>query len=103
MQSGSWLRISVPSLDKYVSYYMRKTTPKMFATRWKVRGEALWSLTQNWGHKSVWNYEMLSKVLKGVVFINTKEVSYKRGSDPRIVRDLPCHQWESLYIEAKKP
>ena len=66
--------------------------------------EAISSLTQNWGHKSTWDEEYLSKALRAVGFINVKKVEYGiKGHDKRLIKETETRKFESLVIEAQKP
>ncbi len=57
----AWIRrISVPDLSKYVDYYNDKHVHELFK-RWETSCEAIRSLTQNWGHVSVWHSKLLSR------------------------------------------
>lgn len=58
LKPGCWLRVSVPDLEKYVDYYCGKKSHENFK-RWLTGAEAIRSLTQNWGHLSVWDSELL--------------------------------------------
>lgn len=99
LKPGSIFRISVPDLKKYISFYNGADSPEAFS-QFKSGCEALYNLTQNWGHISCWDYEMLSDVLKEVGFISVKECSFKSGANSELILDLPGREWESLYLEA---
>lgn len=103
LKPGCWFRISVPDLKKYVDYYEGRESERKFSNRWKISGQSLWSLTQNWGHRSVWDYEMLEDILTNTGFVKVREVDFKKGTDKSIVKDMAKRKWESLYIEAQKP
>jgi predicted SAM-dependent methyltransferase len=102
MKPGAWIRITVPDLKKYVNYYCGKQMHEEFL-RWASGCEAIRSLTQSYGHKSVWDSELLKYVLKELGFINIKEVSFMQGTDKFLLIERKERQWETLYMEAQKP
>ena len=97
-----WLRVSVPDLKKYVDYYCGKLFHEKFK-QWPTGAEAVWSLTQNWGHYSVWDSKLLGRFLWEAGFINIRDVRFGEGTDKRIIKDNKVRKWESLYMEAQKP
>lgn len=100
LRPGSLIRIIVPNLEHYIQYYLGEMPDPAFE---KFAGgpEAIWCLTQNWGHQSVWDFTNLSKCLIEAGFRDISRVSFKRGSNPDLLNDLIRRQWESLYIEAR--
>lgn len=102
LKPGCWLRVSVPDLGKYVDYYSGKKSHENFK-RWPTGAEAIRSLTQNWGHLSVWDSELLGNFLHEAGFVNTRKVNFSEGTDKRIIKDNEKRRWESLYMEAQKP
>jgi len=72
LKPGGWLRVSVPDFEKYAQYY-QSGEAQVFGTlprKWSIRAEAIADITQMWGHQSVWDREMMEKVLSEVGFIN---------------------------------
>ncbi|TRV14581.1 MAG: methyltransferase domain-containing protein [Microcystis wesenbergii Mw_MB_S_20031200_S109] len=102
MKPGAWLRVTVPDLKQYIDYYCGKEVNTTFL-RWETGCEAIRSLTQNYGHLSVWDSDLLSQVLKEAGFVNIKEVSFRQGTDKRLLKDQEERAWETLYIEAQRP
>lgn len=102
MKPGAWLRVTVPDLKQYIDYYCGKEVNTTFL-RWETGCEAIRSLTQNYGHLSVWDSDLLSQVLKEAEFVNIKEVSFRQGTDKRLLKDQEERAWETLYIEAQRP
>jgi hypothetical protein len=96
------LRICVPDLSKYVDYYLGNPSAEGFI-KWPTGAEAIRALTQNWGHRSVWDSELLALVLHQVGFVNVKEVGFGKGTDERLIKEDQERRWESLYMEAQKP
>lgn len=101
MEKNAWLRIVVPDLALYVKFYVSKEDKK-FRKEWKLGSEAIWSIAQNWGHKSIWDSELLTCFLLEAGFRNVKKVAFGRGTDRRIIKDQLGRRWESLYMEAQK-
>ncbi|TRU31485.1 MAG: methyltransferase domain-containing protein [Microcystis aeruginosa Ma_QC_B_20070730_S2] len=102
MKPGAWLRVTVPDLKQYIDYYCGKEVNTTFL-RWETGCEAIRSLTQNYGHLSVWDSDLLSQVLKEAGFVNIKEVSFRQGTDKRLLKDQEERAWETLYIEDQRP
>jgi predicted SAM-dependent methyltransferase len=100
LRPGSVVRIVVPNLDHYVEYYSGGMPDPAFA-KFAGGAEAIWCLTQNWGHQSVWNVTNLSKCLAEAGFQDISQVSFQIGSNPDLLKDLGRRRWESLYVEAR--
>ena len=101
MEKNAWLRIVVPDLALYIKFYISKKD-KRFRKEWKLGSEAIWSIAQYWGHKSIWDSELLAHFLLEAGFRNVKKAAFGRGTDRRIIKDQLERRWESLYIEAQK-
>lgn len=102
IKPGGYLRVVVPDLRKYVDYYEGRHSHGMFS-RWKPRGNALRSISQNYLHLSLWDAEMLSDCLTRAGFCEVKQCEFMKGEDPRLLQDSPERAYESLYLEARKP
>jgi predicted SAM-dependent methyltransferase len=101
MKPGAWLRVTVPDLKQYIDYYCGKEVNEIF-WRWTTGCEAIRSLTQNYGHLSVWDSELLNRVFKEAGFVNIKEVSFRQGTDKRLFKDREERAWGTLYMEGQK-
>ena len=77
LKPGSWLRINVPDLEKFVGFYMNSIQGNEFK-QFRNGCEAIFSLTQDYGHLSVWDYEALSTLLITCGFINVKKLYLHR-------------------------
>ena len=100
LKPGGWLRLIVPDLETYIEFYLGKNNDLPY----KSGCEAIASLTQEWGHKSVWDYARLSKQLESQGFSEVKKLEYGlEGTDKRLIKDLASRKEESLVIEAQKP
>ncbi|MCP4392978.1 MAG: methyltransferase domain-containing protein [Alphaproteobacteria bacterium] len=102
LKPGKRLRLTVPDLDKAIKYYNGKEMPEKYSERWPTGAEAVRSISQNWGHISLWNCELLTEFLKEAGFQNIKQVECKKGTDKKLLIDVEARQWETLYIEAQK-
>jgi predicted SAM-dependent methyltransferase len=102
MKPGAWLRITVPDLKKYINFYSRKEGDREFL-QWNSGCEAIRALSQNWGHVSLWDSELLGRFLAESGFVKIQEVSFKEGADRVLLQDLEARKWETLYMEAQKP
>jgi predicted SAM-dependent methyltransferase len=105
MKPNAWIRICVPGLEQHLSLFNNKSLNKEeseFKSLFSTKAEAIYSLTQNWGHRSVWNGELMTELLKMAGFRNSKEVSFGVGSDKRLIKDAEDRKVGSLYVEAQK-
>jgi predicted SAM-dependent methyltransferase len=101
LRPGGLVRVIVPSLPKWIAAYQGASSAVEFA---RFRGaEVIWSLAQDHGHRSVWDLPLLSGLLEEAGFVDVREVRYLQGTDPRLLRDTEDRDWNSLYVEARKP
>ena len=97
---GGVLRITVPDLDKYIdacTYGKSK-----FFLQFDNNCEMIWSLTQNYLHLSVWNYEMLKLQLEICGFNKISKTEFNKGSNLELLLDKKERKPETLYVEAIK-
>lgn len=102
LEPGGRVRLSVPDLEHYVRYYNGELPNKGFR-QWQIPAEAIWSLTQNWGHQSVYDFQLLAKLLERVGFTDITRAEYLKGCDEALILDHRSRAWESLYVEAVRP
>jgi predicted SAM-dependent methyltransferase len=102
LKPGARLRLSVPDLRRYVLHYLDREEGEKFA-RWPLQAAAVRGLTQGWGHRSLWDAQLLSAALSHVGFVDVEERAFGAGADERLLRDAPNRRWESIYLEARKP
>jgi predicted SAM-dependent methyltransferase len=102
LKPGRWFRIIVPDLAQYIRYYRGESVDERFQ-QWPLRGAAVRSISQGWGHASLWDRELLVESLTRVGFAPVRSVEFRKGEDSRLLKDLPERRWESLYVEARKP
>ncbi len=94
-------RIVVPDLKKYIDYYIdneNNSLDKNFSSGC----EAIWNISQNFEHKSLWDAEWLKINLEKSGFSNCKIQSFKKGDIEELLLDKESRKNESLYIEARK-
>ncbi len=102
LQPGAVLRITVPSLEKYIAYYTGEAPHPNFET-WSVKSEAIWNLTHNWGHQAVYDFELLGQLLEQAGFTDITQCEYRQGRDEALLLDHKSRRWETLYVEAVRP
>lgn len=102
LKPGAWLRVIVPSLDRYANFCVKGADEPEFA-RFPQKALGVSFLTQMHFHKSVWDAGLMSCVLSEIGFSSVKEVEFNTGTDNRLLRDQSDKHWESLYFEAQKP
>jgi predicted SAM-dependent methyltransferase len=94
-------RIIVPNLNLYIKFYEKKISNAYFK-KFMNGCEAIWMVTQNQGHQTVWDYEMLQLQLKKVGFKKDFKRKYKVGTNADLLLDKKGRQTHSLYVEAIK-
>lgn len=99
LKSQCWLRITVPDLKRVVDFY----NGSISIPKYRFGVEAISDITQNWGHHSAWDEELLSYALKRVGFINIRKVEFgKEGADERLIKEEEVRKSETLVMEAQK-
>jgi predicted SAM-dependent methyltransferase len=99
LKPSCWFRINVPDLKRAVDFY----NEKIEIEKYKYKAEAIGNLTQNWGHHSVWDEELLSKALEITGFINIRKVEFgKEGTDKKLIKKQEVRRAETLVLEAQK-
>ena len=101
LKKNGVFRIVVPDLKKYIEYYNTKNF-ELFNKNFKTGCEAIWNISQNFDHKSLWDAEWLMHNLKKAGFSNCNEYSFNKGELKDLLIDRDGRQIESIYIEAKK-
>jgi predicted SAM-dependent methyltransferase len=100
LKGNCWLRVIVPDLKTAVDFY----NGKINIPTYKFKAEAIGNLTQNHGHRSVWDEELLTKALEITGFINVRKVEFRQeGTDKRLIKEEEARKHETLVIEAQKP
>lgn len=100
-KSGAIFRIVVPDLKKHIEYYNNKNIS--LGRNYKFGCEAIWNLTQNFSHRSVWDSELLIYQLEKNGFIQCRKLDYRVSQNKDLILDKEGRQIESIYIEGTKP
>src|SRR5271156_5294478 len=103
LRPGAWLRVSVPSIEKTVRFYESGSSDP-FYEQIPRRALSISFLAQMHFHKSEWDANLMSTVLRVLGFEQVAEVTCGRGIDTRLAAmDQKSKEVESLYVEARKP
>ncbi|MDA8760475.1 hypothetical protein N9M89_02725 [Amylibacter sp.] len=98
MKDGAILRIIVPDVEQCcIDYHESIGLPNP-----ENGARLIWDLTQNWGHKSVWDYALMHEALTAAGFSKIKKSRFGEGENPFLLKDSEHRQTRSLYVEAKK-
>jgi len=100
LKPGHIFRCTVPDLKKYIDFYNNNLTNDFF-DRFTYKAQAIYCLTQNYEHRSVWDYELLSKKMIEIGFKDIVQKKYKEGENSALLLDLESRKLETLYIECK--
>ena len=101
LKKGGVFRVVTPDLKKYVDFYNKKFLNNHFSGF--VNGcEAIWYVTQNFNHLSVWDSEMLELQFKKTGFKDFYKQEFNQGINEDLLIDKNGRQVESLYVEAVK-
>ncbi|MCD8178539.1 MAG: hypothetical protein LUE98_14405 [Tannerellaceae bacterium] len=95
MKPGAWMRICVPGLQEVLQ--LAETD------KYSSLAEAIYQLTQNYGHVSVWDERFFKEICESIGFVNVYQTSFMQGNDKRLLKDSPHRAKTSLYMEAQKP
>jgi predicted SAM-dependent methyltransferase len=93
-------RCTVPDLKKYNDFY-NDDLKNDFFKKFTYKAQSFFNLTQNYGHRSIWDYEILSKKMSEVGFKDIKQKRFKEGDNLNLLLDLEHRSPETLYIECK--
>lgn len=106
MKDGALIRITVPSLAKYVQFYtgaMSDHDLMVFREKFETGAAALRSLTQDYFHVSLWDFEELKLYMEEAGFRDVIERKYGECGDLNLCLDLLDRSWETMYVEGRKP
>lgn len=102
MKPEAYIRICVPSLDKYIGYLNGDLSCEEF-NRFPTAAVAVSYIAQMHYHKSTWGNKTMVACLTDIGFVNVKSVDFGVGTDIDLIMDQGGKAWESLYVEAQKP
>jgi len=115
LKPGGRIRIIVPDVSIFVRRYLDRDVA--WFEEWeehvlRPRGrrmftmmEAISFVTQEYGHRSAWDFETLRAALEAAGFVDIEEREYGDGREPILLRDrnLKSRIITSVYVEAQKP
>jgi SAM-dependent methyltransferase len=97
LKPGGVLRISVPDLEYAVSLYTQGEREKMLANYFFVEDDNSYYAR----HKYMYDYYLLSNILRNSGFKDISRTEYRQGSTPDI-EQLDNRPEESLFVEATR-
>jgi hypothetical protein len=115
LKPGGRIRVIVPDVSIFVARY--QAGDMAWFREWErvalvPRGRALVTpmqaisfVTQEYGHRSAWDFASLRAVLGAAGFVDVEQLGYREGRDPRLLRDKDSdsRRLVSIYAEAVKP
>ncbi len=105
MKPGALIRITVPDLEKYVDFYIGRLDAEetaLFRTKFLTGAAAIRSLSQNYLHRALWDFEELKRYLEQAGFREVQRRKFGECSSPKLCVDLKGRAWETLYVEARR-
>ncbi len=105
LKKDSFIRITVPDIEKYIKYYNKDFDGydvDSFSKRYKTGCSGIRNISQNYFHFSLWDFEELKIYLEDVGFKDVRKQDFGITQDDRLNLDWKDRAWETLYVEAKK-
>jgi len=105
MKNNAIIRITVPDLEKYVKFYIGECDNldvDRFESMYDTGCEAIRNTTQNYYHKSLWDFRELKRRLEDAGFKDIQKMAFGMSNDEHLKLDSKERAWETLYVEAKK-
>jgi len=106
MKKNAIIRVTVPDLEKYVKFYMGKhdgIDVDEFKKMYDTGCAAIRNTTQNYFHKSVWDFAELERCMGAVGFKDIRKMAFGVSGDEKLKLDQKERAWETLYVEGRKP
>jgi predicted SAM-dependent methyltransferase len=115
LKPGARIRVIVPDLSIFAARYagddeawFSEWEQEVLAPRGRALGskmEALSFVTQEYGHRSAWDFDTMRGFLARAGFDQIRQCGLREGVDPRLLRDRTDRDraMVSLYVEAIKP
>ena len=100
LKPGFIFRCTVPDLEIHIDFYNNNLKDDFF-DKFTYKAQAFYNLTQNFEHKSIWDYEILSKKMSEIGFKDIVKKKYKEGENLDLLLDLVHRRPGTLYIECK--
>ena len=99
LKRGGCLRVIVPDAELYARAVAGMATVPHLGLRHALPMEALRTVAQDHGHRSLWSPELMRRYLVHAGFREVRIESFMRGRDPRLLIDSQARSPESLYVE----
>lgn len=97
MRPGATIRIIVPDLQQCCEDYCDNSLKPG-----ETGASLMWNLSQNWAHKSLWDFNLMKEALERVGFVEVRKCQFSEGGLSAILKDSPHRKERSLYVEARK-
>jgi predicted SAM-dependent methyltransferase len=115
LKPGGRMRIIVPDVSIFAKRYVDRDVA--WFQEWeehvlRPRGRRMYTMmqaisfvTQEYGHRSAWDFESLQAALSAAGFVNIEQLGFGEGREPVLLRDRNLHSriLTSVYVEAEKP
>jgi len=105
MKKNAIIRITVPDIEKYVKFYIgvhESIDADGFKKNYDSGCSAIRNSTQNYGHKSVWDFAELKRCMEAAGFRDIQKMDFGVSNDENLKLDLKHRAWESFYMEGRK-
>ena len=99
LKKDGCIRIIVPSLDNYLDFEKGK---EFIIDKFGFRALAISNLTQNAGHVSTWDFELLKHTMESIGFQKVRLESFQNEQNSKLLKDTEIRKWASIYVEATK-
>lgn len=97
MKPGATIRIIVPDLQQCCEDYCNNRLEPS-----ETGAIMMWGLSQNWAHKSLWDFNLMQEALVRVGFVKVRKCQFAEGELITLLKDSPHRKERSLYVEACK-
>ncbi len=120
LKPGAVLRIVLPDVSLFIKNYAEhneawfrlwerlmlteSTSPERAQRRLSTYMEAVSFVTQEYGHRSAWDFDTLKVYLQMAGFSDINKVSFRQGQDPHLLIDFDAEDRKlvSIYLEVRK-
>lgn len=101
LKKNGILRLSLPNINLSIEHLSGNKFNKGFE-KFQSNAECISHVTQNFGHKSTWDPDLLISLLKEIGFTEANKVDYMKSRNIKLCIEQSDKLWESMYIEAIK-
>ena len=105
MKRNAVIRITVPDLEKYIKFYIGEydgIDVEAFKKMFDTGCSAIRNTTQNYKHKSVWDFDELKRCMEEAGFDDIQKMDFGVSNDEHLKLDLESRVWETFYLEGRK-